>query len=667
MSDNTYFAAKEPDKAASDILGKADLWFNQLYSNNYLDKIRDMWMAYHGAYYGSAGGGHRVTFGGEQGELVNLSVNHFRNIGEHIITMITSNRPTFQARATNTDAKSMAQAKLANELLDYYMRENRMEVYLKRAVQYAVVLGSGYIKMEWNATSGEIYDFNDDTQTPIYEGDVEFCNLSPFDVICDPTKEVQDQIWVLTRSFKNKYDLAAKYPEYAEKIKGLSTKTDLYRFRLDNLAYEQTDDVPVYEFYHKRSESLPDGRYLMFLSSEIVPVDVPLPYRDLPVYRIAPSEILGTPYGYSPMFDLLQIQEAINSLYSTILTNQHAFGVQNVYIQRGADLSVKGLEGGLNVIEGNSKPESINLTETPKEVFDFLVKLEQAMETISGVNSVARGNPEASLKSGTALALVQSQALQYMSGLQEQYVRLIEDVGVGLINMLKDFAAVPRVAMIAGKANRTYVKTEFTGDDLAQVNRVIVDVGNALANTKSGKLQIAQDLLQYGSVSAEDYITVLNTGRLDAMTDDTQDELILIKSENEAMSDGTMVNALAIDEHVMHIKHHRSLLSDPAIRSNEEFSQTVLMHINQHIDLLRSVDPALLTVLGQQPIGPVGGSPPGVQPPPQGGMPQGSGPGGMLSQPQENMPGMPLMPQVPASALPNPELQQQAMGNVAQG
>ena len=38
------------------------------------------------------------------------------------------------------------QAKLANQLLDYYMREKRLEKYLQRAVEYAVVLGTGYIK-----------------------------------------------------------------------------------------------------------------------------------------------------------------------------------------------------------------------------------------------------------------------------------------------------------------------------------------------------------------------------------------------------------------------------------------------------------------------------------------------------------------------------------------
>jgi hypothetical protein len=674
MSNTIYFAAKEPKDTASVLMKKANAWYNQLHTNGYLEKVREMWMAYHGAYYTSVNGAHRITFGGEQGELVQLAVNHVRNLAQHILTMITSNRPSFQSRATNSDSKSLVQSKLANELLDYYMREKRLEKYLRRAVEYAVVMGSGYIKMDWNATSGEVFDVNEETGTLIYEGDVQFNNLSPYDVVFDTSKEDQNHDWVLCRTFKNKFDLAAKYPEYDNKIKGLETKSDLFKYKMKMFEYDETDDIPVYEFYHKRTEAMPEGRYLLFLSDSLVLMDTPMPYRSLPVYRIAPSDILGTPYGYTPMFDLLPIQDAVNSLYSTILTNQHAFGVQNIYIPRGADISIKSLEGGLNIIEGNSgagTPSPLNLTQTPAEVFNFLKLLEQQMEILSGVNSVARGNPEASLKTGPALALVQSMALQFISGLQQQYVQLIEDVGTGLINMLKDFAAVPRVAIIAGLSNKSYVEQSFTGDDLSQINRVIVDMGNPLANTTSGKLQIATDLIQYGVVeNPQDYVSILTTGQLNTLTSDEVDQTILIKSENEKLSAGISVRVLALDEHLKHIKHHRSVLNDPELREDEALTGIVLEHIQKHIDFLRQVDPAMLNLIGEQALGPVAGTPPPPQmvsedtnvslPPNQAVemMPAPQVPN------QPPLPNMPNLPQVNPQLLPNPELQQQNLGNV---
>ncbi len=442
-----YFAAREANETVSVLLAKAQGWFHNLDTSGYLDKLREMWAAYHGAYYSTVQNGHKISFSGEQGELANLPVNHLRNIAQNILVMITATRPAMEARAVNTDYKSLVQTKLANGLLDYYMREKRLERYLKTAVEYAIVLGSGYIKMEWNATSGEIYDHIDpeiDPETgetispgfPVYEGDVHFSNLSPFDVVVDSTKEGQHHDWVLVRSYKNKFDLAAKYPEFSDKIKGMPSKTEYERYRFNSLGIYETDDIPVYEFFHKKTESMEGGRYMMFLDYDLVCMDTPMPYDNLPVFRISCSDILGTPYGYTPMFDLLPIQDAVNMCFSTVLSNQSAFGVQSIMMPRGTDINPSNLVGGLNLIEYNAqvgKPEPLQLTATPPEIFNFMQMLIKEMETLSGVSSVARGNPPENLKSGNALALLQSMSLQYQSGLQQSYVNMIEDVGSSLI------------------------------------------------------------------------------------------------------------------------------------------------------------------------------------------------------------------------------------------
>lgn len=639
MDKKKYFANRDADQTAEVVLRKANHWFDGLETNGYLDKIRDCWSAYHGAYYNRVSDGHQVSYSGEQGEITNLPVNHFRNIARHILVMVTATRPAMEARATNTDYKSLVQTKLANGLLDYYLREKRLESYLHRAIEYAIVLGSGYIKMDWNATSGEMYDYNEETDTKIYEGDVQFTNLSPLDVVFDSTKEDSSQHdWVLCRSFKNRHDIAAKYPELKDKILSLQTKDEREKFSLVDPFYDETDDIPVYEFYHKRTESMPDGRYLLFLESDIVLSDSPMPYRDLPVFRVSPSDILGTPYGYSDIFDVLPIQDAINSLYSTVLTNQNAFGVQNILVPRGADVNPSLLAGALNVIEYNNqvgKPEAFNPTATPPEVFQFIQQLEKTAETISGVNSVSRGNPEASLKSGNALALVQSMSLQFISGLQQSYVKLMEDCGTGLINTLKDFAAVPRVAAIVGESNRTYMK-EFKGDDLSNVNRVIVDIGNPLAKTTAGRVQMAEQMLQMGLInSPEQYISVMNTGKLETMTDSTDKQLLLIRAENEKLLGGEQISAIATERHSIHIKNHLDVLSDVDLKDDPALVQRILGHIQEHVQLLRTTDPDLLALMGEQPLAPPGGTP--INPQQAQGMPQNAMP---QSQPQQFPPEM---------------------------
>lgn len=604
-AEEQYFAAKSAKDVSSNLLEKAASFFNLLRANAYLEKLQRMWRAYHGAYDNDLGFGHRINFTGEQGEFTQLSVNHFRNIAQHIYVMITSNRPTMEARAINTDYKSLAQTHVANGVLDYYMREKRLEDCLKYATEMAIVLGSGFVKLEWNATSGEAYDVDPDTGEFNYEGEIEFSNLSPFDVVVDGTKETWDNDWIMCRTFKNRYDLMAKYPELADKIRAIPPKNQSAVYRLAVFSNDDTDDIPVYEFFHKRTEAMPEGRYMLFVDTDVVLLDVPMPYRTMPIFRIAPSTIMGTPYGYTPMFDIFPIQEGINSLYSTIMTNQNAFGVQNLFVPRDADVSLASLQSGMNIIEGNSKPEPINFTQTPAEVFKFLDTLIQAAETISGVNSVARGNPEASLKSGAALALVQSMSLQFVSGLQQSYVKLIEDVGTALINILKDFAKTPKVIALVGKNNRTELK-EFTGEQVSSINRVVVDVGNPLSRTIAGRVQMAEQMLQMNLIKTpQQYFQVMNTGRLDSMFEGELSELMLIKSENERMMEGEDVNATSIDAHRLHIMEHKSVLADPDLRRDPVLTEKVFNHILEHIDLLRNTDPDLLALVGEQPLPPL--------------------------------------------------------------
>lgn len=614
--DDKYFAEREATDVAGVLMEKASGYYEKLESNDYLTTTRNMWRFYHGYFNGAD---HEITFTGEQGELVDLPVNHFRNLARHMHTIITSNRPVMEARAVNTDYKSLAQTHLANGILDYYMREKGLEEAINRATEMAIVMGTGYIKMEWNATSGEAYDVDPETEEINFEGEIEFTTPSGLDVIIDGSKETWDENneWVMVRSFQNKYNLAAKYPELAADIKGLETKNAHHMRSITLFSNDDTDDIPVYEFYHKKSEVLPEGRYIQFLSPDIILIDAPMPYANIPIYRIVPSEILGTPYGYTPMFDVYPLQEAINTLYSSILSNQVAFAVQNVYVERGADITISSLEGGLNLVEGNSKPEPLNLTQTPQEVFSMLQNLIQEMETLTGINSVTRGNPEYSLKSGTAMALVQSMSLQFMSGFQRNYVRLVEDTGTGLINILKDYASTPKLVALVGRNNRPLLK-EFTGDMIGNINRVIVDVGNPLARTIAGRVQMAEQLAQMKLLrNPAQYFQVMNTGRLDATFEGEMSELLYIKQENEEMLNGEAPEAVFLDRHSMHIQEHKAVMADPELRKDPQLMENVARHIQQHIDLLRNTDPDVLQIIGEQPLNPpMAAGAPGLPPGP---------------------------------------------------
>lgn len=601
-----YWAAVPTNEIASEILNKVEDFYTYMTVSGRFDLYYRSWLY----YYRPRQTGARMNQQGEQNELTTVSVNHYRNLLVHLETMTTSQKPAFEARATNTDVKSMAQTILANGLLEYYMREKHLDRVIKTAVKTALQMGEAFVTVGWDATSGEIYG-KTANGSPIYEGDLVYKNFQPQDVIRDwqLTSPEQEVFWV-TREWRNKYELAAKYPELAEDI--LNDEPDLlkiaattiYRFGME----DESDNIPVYTLIHKPTPAMPNGRYTQVLDNETVLLDGPLPYEHTHVYRISPDSESGTIFGYTVGFDLLPLQENLDMLWSTASSNQSAFGVQNILTPKGGDLSTSSLMGALNEIQYDpklGKPEPLALVATAPEIFNHMDRVERSMETVSGVNSVVRGNPEASLKSGSALALVQSQAIQFSINLQQSTAALIEDLGTATVQMLQTFATTPRVATIVGKSNRPLLR-QFTGEDLSKISRVLVDMGNPLTNTTAGRVNLAEQLQTNGYISDPDqFIMVLTTGRYEPVLQGKQSEMLLIKAENEALADGREQTALKTDQHLQHINEHKVILASPEARENPEILRITLDHIDQHVALLQDpMNATLLALLNQQSLAP---------------------------------------------------------------
>lgn len=594
-----YFATADRQKIGKEVMNKVDQYYN------YLQQFGRMraWRRSYDYYYRGWMRGARVNRTGKQDEYWTTNVNEYRNILLHLTNQTTAQKLVYEPQAKNSDYKSQAQTIVALNVLDYYNRALQLDHLHKKACEYSLVFGEGHLTLEWNAKAGQDFMAGDQGEV-IKSGDLECAVLTPMDVVRDMTAQnYEDCQWKVIRKFKNRFDLVASYPDLADKIMNTATNYETLRnLRFSVNKQIDTDFIPVWTFYHDRSPILPQGRMVQLLADDLILLDGPLPYRTVPDYRMTPDDQINSVFGYTVGFDLLPLQEALDGLYSIILTNQASFGVQNIAMPTGANIAVNALGEGLNLITYDPKfgaPSALNLVATPAEIFKFIDVLTARMETIAGLNSVVRGNPEASLKSGAALALVASQSIQFNSGLAQSYANIVEDVGTGIVNNLQDFAKSPRMIAIAGK-NNAPLMMEFKGDDIVNIDRVSVNLGNPLSRTIAGKLQIADNLLQSQLIKTpEEYITVATTGRLEPLYEGPQRENLLIKAENERLGQGEQVAALMTDGHKQHILEHMVVLSSPSARENPQIVQAALGHIQQHIQLLQTGDPMILSLNGQ--------------------------------------------------------------------
>ena len=159
--------------------------------------------------------------------------------------------------------------------------------------------------------------------------------------------------WYIVRIKTNKYDLAALHPDKAEEIISQSldqsnlTYCDLITPFNSPSSLNSDDSVYVYHFLHDRTPSLSKGRHTQICGNVVIS-DTILPYKTLPIIHFQASQMIKTIGGDSPATMLVGVQQAINSIYSSNLSNNLHFNKQNVWSPTA--IEIEKLSEGFNAI-----------------------------------------------------------------------------------------------------------------------------------------------------------------------------------------------------------------------------------------------------------------------------------------------------------------------------
>lgn len=643
---------------AAGVMARCQSWSQNVVSNGQ----QQQWFQNYRLYYNSDPEytGTNVAFNqssfslaSANGDAVFAHFNIFRNIITNILNMTVNQPPALDAKAANSEPESLVAAQLFKDVLDFYVshwKNGRFKKQLRKAVEYCLIMSNGYVLIEWDATAGKPFVTTEKGDV-VRDGDLYIKARSVWDVFFDVNCEDDDELdWVFIRDYINRHELAARYPDQKEKIMNLPKKTDLEVYRSWGWD-DNTDLVAVYKCYWRSSSVLPNGRYALVADNDLVLYDGGNPYVDeskqaiIPLLTVRAADGIGTLYGYCPGNDLAPPQVSFNTAWTAILTNLTAFGVQNLWAEEGSNINVEQLQGALNLIEtspGKQKPEALQLMAISPPTFQIPKLVENMMESISGMNSVVRGDPESSLKaaSGRALGLLQAMAVQFNSGLQDSYQQVMQDCGNMILRILRLFAKSDRITAIVGK-DKTVRMSEWNGGLFKDVGTIVAEQVNPMSKTIAGNRDEAEFLVQNHLISTpQEYSTVAQTGRLDPLIMTDQTQLNLIQQENEQLLKGVVPLVMAGDNHKWHIAEHLGLVASPQVRLNSPMLQKVLQHVQYH------KDQEMQEAMQQQ-------GPPQMPGAPQPGMPKAGPP---PNAPQQGpRPQIPAPPHMGASRKPGPQ------------
>ena len=240
----------------------------------------------------------------------------------------------------------------------------------------------------------------------------------------------------------------------------------------------------------------------------------------------------------------------------------------------------------------------------PGEFNTFLDILTKLGETLSGVNSVARGAPAQNITSGSMAALVESMSVRYNSPIEQCSNQTWEKLGTTILKIYQCMATEDQIISIAGK-DKAWTATTFTKESIGSIMNVTVKQVSAMAKTTSGRADIADKLLTANMFNdPREYLNVLATGNLEPYFSGPVNLLSTIKAEGEALLRGESPQAVEFENHQLHIREHLELL-DQNTRQVPQLLAAINAHIKQHFDLWNQMSmeaPDMCAAIGIPPL-----------------------------------------------------------------
>lgn len=648
---NKYsFQEDDPRDIVTDVLDRYRKVSYFLNNRGIMSRWVKSFNSYYGFYYSDPKSNYGLGSAGPQGELVTVAVNQFRNLIQHTLALFTQNKVAFDVIPITSDVEGRNASIVGSSTLEYIFEQTKYSQELYKMAEAGLIMGTSFLKVDWKRNKN-LVDIDEDMQ-PVFSGELNLRSFLPMDVLLEPFKDnFEEQDWVCTREIVNRFDLISKYPQLRKEILALNKVQDVQL--ADPYFIVDDNSVWQYKVYHKATMAVPTGRYLEFSSEETIYED----YRDNPYCNINPKTMLpimgtgvpivcfrpaityGSAWGHTVAFDLLPLQDVKNLLTSTIVSNQAAYGVQNILVARGSNIDFADIATGQRVIEytinadlgpTGGAPQILELLKTPPEIFQYNNKIDEEMEKVSGINGALRGTPPPQVGSGTAMALLTTQAQTFNTQVENAYVDCIQDIATLSLKTIAKFMAQTDLIDIVG-LKENYAIPSFKAEELQKISKIKVLTGNAMSKSPAGRLAMAQDMLNSGQITPTQYTEVAQTGSLKNDMEDVTIEDALIQSENQQLMQGVPVEALQTDNHLKHIKQHLITLSHPDVRMDKEKQANIMKHLIAHQQfwvVLGAQNPQLLALITGSPIPPDVPNPgvvsPGAQQPPEQ-PPQGPG------------------------------------------
>ena len=583
-----------------------------------------------------------LQFCGPQANYIRFRVQLTRGLIKRRNQLAAGQRVSYRAVAQNNNSSTLAQVQIAAKAIDYVIREAQAEKAMLGGLEADGYFGDGYVWQRWDADAGDtetvtvqepaVDQFTGEpivdpmTNTPVTQPkQIKKRSGAPVYVVVYPwnvnkEQNVAKSPWFEVREARSKYELIAKFPEHAEALERLTLKRDTEAGSLEMFLWDYssvTDDVLIVKHaYHVDDASVPGGRYIGYvegMNEELWDTACPLPNGKSPLTRICSAEYFDTGIGYPESADVLSQQEAFDELISQWLTNVLKLGNQNMFGEDGIEFDPQAFAKGgqyFTLKPEQKPPQVVTFQEIPASTNALLELLPKLMSDTTGMNETIMGDPGKNITSGVFGALMQSIAEQFVSPQQQAFDFAVTDVGNNTLELIRANASESFLVRIAGESQIPYMRA-FGKQQLDGVHSVYVERQSPVMNSIGGRFEVFEKTVNLPKDLRKSAVHMLKTGDDSGWTEYDDSCVILIKRENELMSQGIPAEVSKTDDPILHCQEHRASLDrirmqevqpgTPEEQQRAAAMQAHIQHIGEHSVVWMQTDPVFAAACGLPP------------------------------------------------------------------
>lgn len=445
------------------------------------------------------------------------TINRLRSFVRTEQSKFVSQLPNIVAVPATAEDEDVRAAFAAEQAWMSYSEVKRFRHQYDAAIWWAVVTGTGFLKVWWDGKLKVRLPDGEDN------GDIGFRKVSPLNIFIPEIREsqIEDQPYVIEAYTRPLSWAKQSYGDVLD-AKKLTASTNSTAFMMDE-AFQRTDaankldSVVVQEVWVKpgATELLPEGAFMVLIDDILVDFYKGMPYShgEFP-YTKFEHMYNDTFWADSPLVDLIPVQREYNEIRTDLAVAARRMGNPQLLVPRGSVQASKMTNEPGALIEfqpGLQPPTPLALTSIPQYVIDQQDRILADFEDVSGQHEVSKGSAPSGVTAGTALAYLGERDDAYLTpqyhGIEEGFERIAKQT----LMLFQQYVDIKRKIKVIG-LDGAFDTMLLSGADIAHGTDVRVERGSSVGQSQAAKQAQVMDLVSLNIIPPEQALKMLELG-----------------------------------------------------------------------------------------------------------------------------------------------------------